>query len=219
MSGVNVAGPLDDLVKTYVDPVMKEGGFRRLRLRRWWITSPGGNAVFVQIRPYLSEPTVEFHVEVAAFPAVLREYHDERSGSKPVKFEWGLLQTRPKPPDHLSTYPHPGSSLWGVRLDGFDVTGPKLRDHFRDFAIHLWKSFLSLPALAQAAYGGRRADLAILSCYGPDFGKVILEVDEGDPRELEESIDALIAARADRNLLEWLRRRVHARVEGAATCK
>ncbi|MFI5615593.1 hypothetical protein [Amycolatopsis sp. NPDC051903] len=207
-----MAGTLDGLVKRFVNPVMKDAGFHRLPARKWWISVPDGHAVFPRMRPYIPEPIVMFHVAAAAVPSVLRDYHDEGSSSKPVEFDWGLIRTRLRAPEGLRAELLPGTSLWGVSLDRVDVDGPKMFDYFRDFVVPRWKSFLAPTVLAHSAYGGRQDDFAIMRRYGEDFGRVILGVDNGDPQELEVAIDNLIAAGSDRDLLEWLRRRLHSRV-------
>ncbi|TVT11305.1 hypothetical protein AMYBAR_005268 [Amycolatopsis bartoniae] len=212
---VLVASPFGGLMKGYVDPAMKDAGFVRTRSWLWSMASPQGHAVFVEMRPNPLTPKFGFYVEWAPVPVVLMDYFG--SGAQPGRSEigWGLISTHLTPPADLAWEPSGMMPMWGFYPDRVDEYGLRLRDHFQGVAIPRWKRFLDLPTLAEEFY--RRTDLEFFLTtrgYGEDFGKVILEVDDGDPQELEKLIDELIAAGGDRDLLEWLRRRLHARSVG-----
>lgn len=202
--------PLDELVKRFVEPAIKDAGFQRLRARHWWTSVPDGHAAFMRIRPYALEAAIGFHIEAAAVPAVLREYHDRSASVNPVEFDWGLIRARITAPEQFRT--GLSSSLWGVQLDRVDVDGPKLHDYFQDVVMPRWKSLLDPTDLVRAAYGEPLDDFRVMHRYGPYFGKVIMEIDDGEPRELDEMIDNLISRGADGDLLEWLRQRLHQRL-------
>ncbi|MFI5612577.1 hypothetical protein [Amycolatopsis sp. NPDC051903] len=201
---------LNDLAQRYVDPVLKEAGFTKRRQRVWSLVSPEGHAVLAKIRAWPTAPEYSFFVETAAIPAVLREYHDNGARSARLNDGWQLFLTRLDVPADLNTAPIPVNDVWRFLPAEIDEYGPKIRDHFREVAVPLWRSWLELPTLAEIS-ARRDPDLSVMFGYGPGFAKVILEIDTGDAGELEERITDLIAHGADRKLLEWLRRRLHAR--------
>ncbi|MET9259902.1 hypothetical protein [Amycolatopsis sp. NPDC004079] len=205
---------LDEFAKRYVDPLMKEAGFKRLRTRRWWLPSPEGNAAFVQFRAYPMDPRIAFHVEASGIPRVLREYYEGGSAVKPPKFDGGFVRTRQAAPPDRGPASHLGGHVWDFLPDTMDEYGPQAQDYLRAVAIPQWKSFLDPAGLLMAAHGGPSRDFAVVGGYGLEFSQVILRVDDGNPEVLEAMIEGLLLKRADPKLLEWLRQRVRDRAEG-----
>lgn len=228
-----MVSPLDDLVKRWVDPLMNDEGFVRLRPRRWMVSSAEGHAVFVEISPYASHPRFGFHVEWAPIPGVLRDYHEGKTRSTGVKGDWGLFLTRSMPPAEFAKLQGVRSSLWGFYPDRIDEDGAGLQRYLRSEIIPRWKSFLDQRRLSDAFFAGfdpsarklvldgDHAETGIefitkICGYDARLGKIILGIDDGDPEELESLIDSYIEQDGERELCEWMRVRLRARTAGQA---
>lgn len=159
-----------------------------------------------------------FHVEWSAIPKVLRDFYAEGSTSTIARFEWGLINTRLLVPESLRDR-RIFTELWWFYPDKIDEFGPVFNSVLVEEAIPVWNAALKPGGLADLLVdpGLRLRDRNQPAVGDPLRVKIVLEIDDGDPAELNQMIDQAFDRFPENELLGWLRRRLENRTQGPSS--
>jgi hypothetical protein len=205
---------LDELLAARMTPAMIDAGFRRTR-RKYAVLSPDGNLVVVRVTPWGgNDERLSFHVDWWAVPAVLREYHQRYDPKAGAASHGALFLTRLRVPPDLREQPYFGS-LWWFKREQFDSFGARFEDEIRTDAIPRWTASLTRDYLLTAST--QDSDVSQMDSPtgfgGPVLTPLLLNIDDGDPAELQHLLDDAYRPRGD-DFLEWLQARLDTRVSG-----
>lgn len=85
------AKPLDQVIRDWIAPALKDAGFTR-KGRKFTLERPDGARAFTSIRPYvLGQNDVEFHMDVFVQPRIWRDFAAFRNGHDS---EWDMWRDR-----------------------------------------------------------------------------------------------------------------------------
>lgn len=204
--------PLDELLVGYVNPAMRAAGFRR-RGRTYVVESVDRNMVLVQVRSWSTSAWVSFHVEWSPIPAVLREYHARPGGRGRLSIFSGLFHTRWTVPPDLRGGPYE-ATLWLLgQREQLESFGARVFDVLNADAIPRWTACLGREYLARVESDDPDALRLRLGGYGgPFWGPLWLNIDDGDPAELERLLERAESLPNSARPAAWLRARLQARL-------
>lgn len=196
MNTVDVGDLVDEVLKRYVTPVLREVSFKRSGAV-YRLTAPNGDHAFFHVRRWTTSSAVNgfsLDFSVAVVP-VIEWFAHVRGSQRPVGPEHALVHWQVQPPPEWAFPGHrtsPGDARWGMRSeDDVEACGAALAGLLRESEIPKLSSLLDRDALRAALR--EPPSHRVMHRFDPYTAQAVASVDDLPPDEVEKLIEAAYA--------------------------